>query len=118
MAITTINIGGQMPTSVDLAGTDLAADNAVDYTASSNQLLIIKNDSGGNYTPTLLGASASGTYFAKGVGEIDLSAGKPLEEMTAGDEFVFKLSSADAWLKGAVTITPATAGVTALVLEV
>ena len=118
MAIATINIGAPMPTSVELAGTDLSADNAVNYNLLANQLLIITNASGGDYTPTLIGDAASGTYFAKGIGYVPLNSGKPLPLMADGEEFIFKLKSADNFLQGAVTITPATAGVTALVLEI
>ena len=118
MAIDSIAVKNPMADSVEITFTDLSSDNEISYDSKKEQILVIKNGSGSSYTPVLTGSSASSAYFASGVGEVDLSAGKTLGVIADGEQFAFTLKSADRWLQGAVTLTPATASVEAAIIEV
>lgn len=104
MAVITQTTVGAAGAPVAVSTTTLGASDSLIYTAGSNQVLELTNDTGGTLTVKLDG-SASTTLFVQGYGkDVDVSAGFDIA-LTTGQTKQVRLDAIGAWLQGSVVIT-------------
>jgi len=106
MAVITQTTVGQATTAVAVTTTVLSASDTLTYTAGSNQVLELTNDTAGALTANIDGAGST-TLFVQGLGQtVDVSGGYNIA-LAAGQTKQVRLDAISAWLLGVVTITGA-----------
>lgn len=87
-------------TETTLTGTD----DTLEYAKSSGQVLVLRNDTEGALSPTIVGADAD-TVPVGGIGDVDVSSGYSVGSIAAGDVVSVRLDSISWYLAGEVSIT-------------
>jgi hypothetical protein len=87
-----------------VAETTLGASDTLVYNAGRNQVLVLRNASGGALTPKIDGAGGT-TVPVAGVGSVSVAAGYTLASVANGAVVAIPMDTISAYLVGAVTVT-------------
>jgi hypothetical protein len=93
----------------------LGASDTFTFDDSKDQLLVLRNGTGGALTPTLTGADAE-AFGVAGYGSIDPTSGYSAGSIAAGATKTIRLNSIKKYLTGVVTVTGGT-GISATLYE-
>lgn len=85
------------------------------YDASKNQILVLRNPTGGGLSPTIDGAGST-VVPVVGLGSVDVSTGYAVGSIGAGAAVTIPLNTISAYLVGAIAITSGT-GLVASLME-
>lgn len=95
--------------------TTLGASDTLEFNASKDQILILRNETAGALTPNIDGDGAT-TVQVKGIGEVDVSAGFDFASVAAGEVVALPLNTISHYLSGTIALTGAD-GMVAQLLE-
>lgn len=89
--------------------TTLTASDTLPFDSSrQGGILILRNPTGGAVSPTIIGNTAPTAYPTRDAGPLDLSGGRAVGSIPAGQSRVIPLDKMKAYLSGTVTITGGT----------
>jgi hypothetical protein len=87
-----------------VATTTLGASDTLVYVPGRNQVLTLRNASGGALTPKIDGDGGTTVPLA-GVGSVSVAAGYTLASVANGAVVAIPMDTISAYLKGAITVT-------------